>query len=177
MSGETTFTKILVCDDDRHFRQRLARSLRTAGYTVFEAEDAHSALNTAADYHPDGVLLDMRMPGEGGLWLIPRLLEVLPDVRIVVLTGFGSIQTALEAVRLGAINYLTKPITIEKIQAGFFPERQSPQQEAELPSLAEIEHEYVNRVLAEHDGNVSQAAKVLGVHRRSLQRKLRREMP
>ncbi len=170
------FSKVLVCDDDRAFRQRLARSLRSAGYTVFEAEDATSGLETALEYRPDGILVDMRMPGESGLWLLPKLRASLPESRIVVLTGFGSISTALEAVRLGATHFVTKPAKLEAILAAFFPERQAaPSHEAQLPSLAEVESEYVNRVLTEHDGNVSQAAKVLGVHRRSLQRRLRRD--
>jgi len=175
VSGQFTLSRILVCDDDTPFRQRLARSLRTAGYVVFEATDAQSGLEAAIEFQPDGVLIDMRMPGESGLWLVPKVCDALPQARIVVLTGFGSITTALEAVRLGATNYLTKPAPISAIVAAFTPEIAASASVAELPSLEEVESEYVHRVLAEHDGNVSQAAKVLGVHRRSLQRRLRRD--
>lgn len=169
------FLKLLVCDDDRAFRQRLARSLRERGFLVFEADNARSGLEAAKEYAPDGVVVDLRMPGEGGLWLVQQVQAELPAARVLVLTGFGSITTAIEAVRLGAVNYLTKPASANAIVAGFFPELGARDTNAQLPSLAQIESEYVNRVLAEHEGNVSQAAKVLGVHRRSLQRRLRKD--
>ena len=169
------FSKLLVCDDDRAFRQRLARSLRSRGFTVFEAEDARSALGAVNEFSPDGVVVDMRMPGESGLWLVQHVRERSSATRVVVLTGFGSINTALDAVRLGAVNYLTKPASVDAILAGFFPESVPAGTDEQLPSLAEVEAEYVHRVLAEHEGNVSQAAKVLGVHRRSLQRRLRKD--
>lgn len=169
------FSKLLVCDDDRAFRQRLARSLRSRGFTVFEAEDARSALGAVNEFSPDGVVVDMRMPGESGLWLVQQVRERSSATRVVVLTGFGSINTALDAVRLGAVNYLTKPASVDAILAGFFPESVPAGTDEQLPSLAEVEAEYVQRVLAEHEGNVSQAAKVLGVHRRSLQRRLRKD--
>jgi two-component system response regulator RegA len=115
------------------------------------------------------------MPGESGLWLVKALKDGnQTNTRIVVLTGFGSITTALEAIRLGAVNYLTKPVSADALLTAFFPEDTTPNVEVDIPSLAEVEAEYVNRVLAEHDGNVSQSAKVLGLARRSLQRRLRR---
>lgn len=169
------FSKLLVCDDDRAFRQRLARALRGRGFAVFEAEDASSGLEAAVEYAPDGIVVDLRMPGESGLWLVQQVRERHPKTKILVLTGFGSINTALEAVRMGAINYLTKPASADSILAGFFPENAQNSVDCQLPSLAEVEAEYVHRVLAEHEGNVSQTAKVLGVHRRSLQRRLRKD--
>lgn len=169
------FSKILVCDDDATFRRRLAKSLRDRGFEVYEAENADSGLEVCRQYLPHGVIVDMRMPGESGLWLVRALRDTdSVTTRVVVLTGFGSIATALEAIRLGAVNYLTKPVAVDAIIAAFFPEDGAPKIEVEIPSLAEVEAEYVNRVLAEHDGNVSQSAKVLGLARRSLQRRLRR---
>jgi two-component system response regulator RegA len=100
-------------------------------------------------------------------------MKHFPTMRVVVLTGFGSIATALEAVRLGAKNYLTKPASLQSIVQAFFPEQLPAPDADKLPSLAQVQEEYVNRVLAEHDGNVSQSAKVLGLARRSLQRRLR----
>jgi two-component system response regulator RegA len=170
------FTKLMVCDDDSAFRKRLAKSLRDRGYDVFEAVDASEGIEVFREYRPQGVIVDMRMPGESGLSLVRELNREAPGaVRIVMLTGFGSITTALEAVRLGAVNYLTKPTSVDAILAGFFPEEATSRAcQSEIPSLAQVEEEYVNRVLAEHDGNVSQSAKVLGLARRSLQRRLRR---
>jgi two-component system response regulator RegA len=168
--------KILVCDDDPPFRRRLARSLRDCQITVYEAENALNGLEVFNEYHPGGAIVDLRMPGESGLWLVKEIAAVDPRCRIVVLTGFGSISTALEAVRRGAANYITKPATIDQIMRSFVPEMKDPSSEApSMPSLAEIEAEYVQRVLDECDGNVSRTAKVLGVHRRSLQRKLKRD--
>ena len=167
--------RMLVCDDDAPFRRRLARTLRDRGIEDYEAENATSGIDAFAEYKPDAVLVDLRMPGEGGLWIVREISKADSQCRIVVLTGFGSIATALEAVRRGAHNYITKPATIEQILNAFSPDSADFEQPAVMPSLAEVEAEYVQRVLDECEGNVSQSAKVLGVHRRSLQRKLRRE--
>jgi len=167
--------RILVCDDDDPFRRRLARALRDRGVEVYEAENAQSGAEVFAEYGPDAALVDLRMPGEGGLWLVREISKAGPSCKIVVLTGFGSIATALEAVRRGALNYITKPATVDQILSAFSPDSADFEQPAVMPSLAEVEAEYVQRVLDECEGNVSRSAKVLGVHRRSLQRKLRRE--
>ena len=169
-----TLKRFLVCDDDNDFRRRLVRSLRDRGYEVYEAFGAQEGLQNAIEFDVQAVIVDLRMPGESGLWLVKELAEKMPTCKTVVLTGFGSINTALEAVRLGAINYLTKPAPVEKILLSFSPDSRAENLEATAPSLAEVESEYVHRVLAEQEGNVSSAAKILGVHRRSLQRKLRK---
>lgn len=170
---ERTPRRILLCDDDSAFRRRLKRSLSQVGLEVFEAESAEDAISAQREYAPDSAVVDLRMPGQSGLWLIGELRRHNPEIAIVVLTGFGSIATALEAVRNGAINYLTKPVSAEHLIAAFTPERISSEVSIQMPSLAEVEAEYVQRVLSECEGNVTQSAKVLGVHRRSLQRKLR----
>ena len=166
--------RILLCDDDAPFRKRLARALRDRGCEVFEADSARMGLEVFLEYTPARVVVDLRMPGESGLWLVREVKARHEDCAVVVLTGFGSIATALEAIKCGAVNYLTKPVSADVILAAFSPEYlpQGKTQE-EMPSLAEVEAEYVQRVLDECGGNVSQSAKVLGVHRRSLQRKLK----
>jgi two-component system response regulator RegA len=166
--------RILVCDDDAAFRKRLARSLRDREYEVYEAATAQEGLDTFLEYRPGRVLVDLRMPGEGGLWLVREITSRDSECAVVVVTGFGSIATALEAVKRGAVNYVTKPASLDQLLAAFSPEAvDSKTVQAEMPSLAEVEAEYVRRVMDECGGNVSQSAKVLGVHRRSLQRKLR----
>jgi two-component system response regulator RegA len=110
----------------------------------------------------------------GGLWLVEQVGQLTPACRIVVLTGFGSITTALDAVRRGATNYITKPASVDQILNAFSPESSATSSQLIMPSLAEVEAEYVQRVLNECEGNVSQSAKILGVHRRSLQRKLKK---
>jgi two-component system response regulator RegA len=171
---ETPPKKLLVCDDDADFRRRLARSLRDRGHEVYEGENAANGLEVVREFAPAGAIIDLRMPGESGLWLLKEIRALNPEIRVVVFTGFGSITTALEAVRLGVVNYVTKPASVDQVLAAFSPESAPANLAAPAPSLAQIENEYVNRVLAEKDGNVSLAAKVLGVHRRSLQRKLKR---
>ncbi|MDH5491913.1 MAG: response regulator, partial [Myxococcales bacterium] len=125
---------------------------------------------------PEHALVDLRMPGRSGLELVQELHALDPTTKIVVLTGYGSIATAIEAVRLGATHYLTKPADVDEILAAFerrdLPPGELPEVPAEAPSLARVEWEHINRVLTECGGNVSQAARRLGIHRRSLQRKL-----
>lgn len=170
---ESAIPTLLVCDDDEPFRRRLARSLRDRGYCVYEACTAEEGLEVYREYSPKQVLIDLRMPGEDGLWLVKQISTCNRGAQIVVLTGFGSIQTAMDAVRLGAMNYVTKPASIDQILNSFAPSGQPASQHV-MPSLAEVEAEYVQRVLDHHDGNVSKSAKVLGLHRRSLQRMLKR---
>jgi len=170
---------ILVVDDDEVFRRRLVRAFEERGYDARGAADADEALALAGEESPELATVDLRMPGTTGLELVRALAELDPTTNIVVLTGYGSIATALEAVRLGATHYLTKPADVDEILAAFrraeggVAAAPDPQLlETEAPSLARMEWEHINRVLADCGGNVSLAAKRLGIHRRSLQRKL-----
>jgi two-component system response regulator RegA len=172
-----TARSVLVVDDDEVFRTRLARALRERGYEARTAAGGEEAVALAAHESPEFAIVDLRMPDLGGLEVVRRLKAIDPTTNIVVLTGYGSIATALEAVRLGATHYLTKPADVDDILAGF-ARRDAPPDEvavlppSEVPSLARAEWEHINRVLTDCQGNVSQAARLLGLHRRSLQRKL-----
>jgi two-component system response regulator RegA len=166
---------LLIVEDDDLLRERLARALSHRGCDVRQAADPQAALSIAREETPELVLLDLRMPGGSGLDLIPQLKQLDPATRIVVLTGYGSIATALEAVRRGATHYLTKPADADEILAAF--ERgadgaSAAASELRPMSLDRVEWEHINRVLMECQGNISEAARVLGIHRRSLQRKL-----
>lgn len=170
---------LLIVEDDDRLRQRLARALRERGYETREAGDYDSALNAAREDSPEYLLVDLRMPGgKSGLDVVRDIKAIDAATIAVVLTGYGSIATAVEAVRLGAAEYLTKPADVDQIVAAF--SRSSPAAAAEggepeqVPSLARVEWEHINRVLADCGGNVSKAARLLGIHRRSLQRKLSR---
>ena len=121
---------------------------------------------------PELALVDMRLPGESGLAVVRDLKALDAATVVVVLTGYGSIATAVESMRLGATNYLTKPADADQIVAAFEGTRVQGDTDAAAPSLARVEWEHINRVLADCGGNVSQAARILGIHRRSLQRKL-----
>lgn len=169
--------RILIADDDAIYRERLARSFRSAGYETATAEDTETALRIARDFSPQYAVLDLRMPGDG-LECLKELIADHPVISAVILTGYGSIATAIEAVRAGAMDYLTKPADAEQIMAVL--ERQEGARAAETyqaPSLNRLEWEHIQRVLQDHGGNISRTAEVLGMHRRSLQRKLQKFPP
>ncbi|MGH7282899.1 MAG: response regulator transcription factor [Polyangiaceae bacterium] len=167
---------ILVVDDDEVFRTRLTRALRERGYDVRVAADAESAKAAAHEESPELALVDLRMPSGSGLDVVRDLKAIDVTTNVVVLTGYGSIATALEAVRLGATHYLTKPADVDEILAAFDRAEKPPDPnvpiEHEVASLARAEWEHIQRVLTDCNGNISQAARLLGLHRRSLQRKL-----
>lgn len=170
----TEAQSILLIDDDERFRKRLARALSERSLKVFEAWDEPSALAVLGAEVISWALLDLRMPGVSGLELLPKLLESRPELQVVVLTGYGSIATAVEAVRRGAVNYLTKPVDADRILSAFTARAAigSGSAPTVVPSLDAVAWEHINRVLDDCSGNVSKASKLLGLHRRSLQRKL-----
>jgi two-component system response regulator RegA len=171
---------ILVVDDDATFRTRLVRALSSRGYETFEAADVDSAIARAKQLKPARAIVDLRMPGKSGLDLISALMDIDESIQILVLTGYGSIATAVEAVRRGAIDYLNKPVDTEQILAVFDRENaiSSATEVTEAkPSLARVEWEHIQRVLSDCGGNISEAARQLGIHRRSLQRKLSKLPP
>jgi two-component system response regulator RegA len=187
-ANATARGSILVVDDDERYRTRLARALTERGYDVIEAADADSALTALPPGHvrPRYAVVDLRMPGTNGLDLVPQLRDRRPDLRIVILTGYGSIPTATEAIRRGAREYLTKPADVDEIlfALGIRPDEDAAGADQAdsaptlaVPSLARVEWEHLQRVLNRVDGNISRAARELGIHRRSLQRKLAKLPP
>ena len=164
---------LLVVDDDVRLRERLIVAFAERGYRVFGAADHGQATELARRQRIDRAVVDLRMPGPHGLVVVRDLLGIHPDVEIVVLTGYGSIATAVEAMQLGARNYLTKPANADQIHAAFDLEPDAEGEIAfEVPTIAKLEREHIERVVRECDGNVSKAARVLGLHRRTLQYKL-----
>lgn len=183
---------ILVVDDDETFRKRLAKALTSRGYDVQVAEDYDSAMSQCQQESPEWAILDLKMPKKSGLELLQAMLSLDSTIQILILTGYGSIATAIEAVKIGAIHYLTKPADVDEILGAFAQHTQLAQSqqshkavdpqinetlklEADLhnvPSLARVEWEHIQRVLSDVQGNISQASRLLGIHRRSLQRKL-----
>lgn len=169
---------MLVVDDDERLRERLARALRDRGFEVRAAADAEAALVLAREESPEFAVVDLRMPGASGLDLVRELIAIDGSTNVVVLTGYGSIATALDAIRFGATHYLTKPADVDDLIAAFARKR-APEVASAVhpetwatPSLARVEWEHIHRVMADCEGNISLAAKKLGLHRRSLQRKL-----
>lgn len=165
---------LLIVEDDDALRIRLMKAFESRGLDVRGVASAAEAEAIAREELPELVLLDLRVGADNGLDLIPALTRLDPATRIVVLTGYGSVATAVEAVRRGAVHYLTKPADADEILAAF--ERGPSTADAAPPlqamSLDRVEWEHINRVLVDCGGNISEAARVLGIHRRSLQRKL-----
>jgi two-component system response regulator RegA len=165
---------ILIVEDDAAFRTVLVRAFRDRGFEAVGAEDGQSALTIARADSPEMAVVDLRLPDGSGLDVVRELKKIDPSTVIVVLTGYGSIATALESIRLGALHYLTKPTDAERILTAFSLGLSARPKDltVDTPSLARVEWEHIQRVLADCDGNVSEAARKLGMHRRSLQRKI-----
>ena len=171
---------ILVVDDDDTLRSRLAAALRLRGYEASEASSEKQACAIATVDSPEYAVVDLRLGAESGLDVVRALKAIDAETKIVVLTGYGSIATAMEAVRLGASGYITKPADADDVLAAFArgDAAVAPHPPGySAPSLARAEWEHINRVLADCDGNISEAARRLKIHRRSLQRKLQKRPP
>jgi two-component system response regulator RegA len=169
----------LVVDDDLPFRTALAAALSRRGHAVRAAGSMVEALAACDAWTPDRAVIDLRMPGGGGMDLLRELRRRFADVSVVVLTGYGSIPSAIEAVKAGAVNYLTKPAEPAEIESAFSDASPAPDPSEldELPSLDRAAWEHLQRVLSECSGNISEAARRMGMHRRTLQRKLQKLPP
>jgi two-component system, response regulator RegA len=167
-------TSLLIIDDDVIFCEVLADMIRQNGFEVRMAHDSASACSVTEAFDPEYVLLDLNLSGESGLVLIPTLLEIEPYARIVVLTGYASISTAVEAIKLGAVHYLAKPVEAQQVLDAFERTKGDPTVPitTDTPSLSRLEWEHIQTVLERNLGNISATARELGMHRRTLQRKL-----
>lgn len=176
MTQTSAAQTLLVVDDDVSFCATLARAMQRRRYHVVTAHDESSALQAANDFAPHYALVDLRLGQASGLSLVQQLVQHDAEMRIVVLTGYASIATAVEAIKLGAVQYLTKPANPDEIMRAFDSERECGDAQVELAtepmSVRRLEWEHIQRVLQNHDGNISAAARTLKMHRRSLQRKL-----
>jgi len=171
---------VLVVDDDEIFRNRLCRAFRDRACEAHEAHTAQQTLELARNVSPDLVLLDLKMPGLSGLDLIQDIKKQDSTIAVIILTGYGSIPTAMQALKLGADHYLAKPADADQILDAYHQldaDSAAKHTPTTVPSLARVEWEHIQRVLSDCDGNITQAAKLLGIHRRSLQRKLSKYPP
>jgi len=169
----TDARSLLILDDDDVFASRMARALEARGFEVTRAATVAEALAVAHAESPECALVDLRLPDGHGLDVVAELHAIDATTRIVVLTGYGAIATAVESLKRGASDYLTKPVDADQVTAALGPGADTPvSRDFTVPSLARVEWEHIQRVVTECQGNVSQAARVLGLHRRSLQRKL-----
>jgi two-component system response regulator RegA len=168
---------VLVVDDDERFAITLAAALARRGYVAHVAHDAAAALATASTKDPDAAIVDLKLGADDGLALIEPLRRAHPRMRIIVLTGYASIATAVKAIKLGADDYLAKPVTAAAVAAALERGAHAGASGESGPSLEpmsprRLEWEHIQRVLAENDGNISATARTLRMHRRTLQRKL-----
>ncbi len=168
---------LLVVDDDPIFCRVLGKALEKRGFEVYAATDIHGGLELAGDHNPEYAIIDLRIGHESGLELVTGLKAMDTDIRMVILTGYASIATAVEAIKLGAIHYLTKPASADDIINALERDAGDPAvPPAENPlSVKRLEWEHLQKVLMENDGNISAAARALGMHRRTLQRKLNKK--
>lgn len=172
---------LLYVDDDDVLRERLSRAFVARGLQVITAASVAEAAKHLDSIHPEMALVDLKMPGESGMELLKLLKSRTPQTMSVVLTGYGSIASAVDAMQLGALNFVTKPADADQILEAF---EQAPEEvgtaassEIKRSSLAETEWNHIQQVLADCGGNVTHAARVLDVPRRTLQRKLKKRAP
>jgi two-component system response regulator RegA len=177
----TSAQSFLLVDDDVVLRERLAKALRGRGYEVRTAGNYDEATALAREEAPEYAIVDLRMPGRSGLELVKALKDLDGATQVLVLTGYGSISTAVDAMRLGAASFVPKPADADDLLAAFERSRQDDPREStggyRAPTLARAEWEHIQRVLSDCGGNVSEASRRLGIHRRSLQRKLQKYAP
>ena len=172
---------ILLVDDTFVLRERLSVAMQQRGFRVETAGDYEEAVEVFQQRPTDLAVLDLRMPGKSGLELLRKLLQLNPECRIIMLSGFGSIPASIDAVRAGAVNFLSKPADADDILSAFLRGDEPSVPDGAIafpaPSLARNEWEHIHRVLSDCGGNISEAARRLGIHRRRLQRKLRKRAP
>lgn len=175
-SSPQDLPRLLLADDDEIFAEVLANALVKRGYEVRVVHDVAAGKQLADKWWPDYAVIDLNMPGDSGLVLLEFLCRQDDDLKAMVFTGYASIATAVEAIKLGATHYLAKPADADEVLAALHKELG----DAEVPvgeepmSVKRLEWEHIQKILTEVEGNVSEAARRLGMHRRTLQRKLQK---
>lgn len=168
--------KLLIIEDDVPFAQTLTRRLSKHNFDCITCNQASEAIACCQSHQPDFILLDMNLAGDSGLALLKPIKAYLPQAKIILLTGYSSIATAVEAMRLGADDYLAKPVTTQMLLKALIGEYQELKLEVDSAmSTDRVEWEHIQQVLASNDGNVSATARQLNMHRRTLQRKLQKK--
>jgi two-component system response regulator RegA len=170
--------RLLVVDDDEVFRQRLARAMERRGYSVVSADGVDSGSEAARSAPPEYAVVDLRLGDGSGLSVVQVIREVSPEARIIVLTGYGNIATAVAAMKAGAVDYLPKPADADAIEAALLAQDRPLPPPPEHPMSADrVRWEHIQRVFEQCDRNVSETARRLNMHRRTLQRILAKHAP
>lgn len=168
-NSQTLPPSFVIIDDDFEFGQQLAKAFMGRGFQATHFTSSKQAFNNLSD-GPYRIILDLRLRGEHGIDVLREIRSRFPRAQTLLLTGYGTIDSAVEAMKLGAIHFLTKPVSPTEIIENF--ENNTPSTHSNAQTLEEVEWEHINRVLTETGGNISKSARLLGLHRRSLQRKL-----
>jgi len=179
-SGADTVARgnLLIVDDDRPFQQRLARAMEKRGFTTVTADSVREALEALQGMAPDYAVVDMRLEDGSGLDVVEAIRAHKPEARVVILTGYGNIATAVTAVKLGAVDYLAKPADADDVLAALLSEGEEKAPPPENPMSADrVRWEHIQRVYELCDRNVSETARRLNMHRRTLQRILAKRAP
>ncbi|NBB82517.1 MAG: ActR/PrrA/RegA family redox response regulator transcription factor [Alphaproteobacteria bacterium] len=169
---------LLIVEDDAAFRNRLARAMEKRGFEVAVAESVEQGTELARQVGPAYAVIDLRLEDGNGLDVVPTLREVRPEVRVIMLTGYGNIATAVAAVKAGAVDYLAKPADADQIEAALLARDEPLPPPPENPMSADrVRWEHIQRVFEQCDRNVSETARRLKMHRRTLQRILNKHAP
>mgnify|MGYP000094301611 CR=1 FL=1 len=170
--------KLLIVEDDKAYRGRLTLSMERKGFSVIAAEGIEEGAILAAEHKPDYAVLDMRLQDGNGLDLVPQLRRLLPEIRVVMLSGYGNIASAVSAVKAGAVDFLAKPADPDEIENALLtPAGQTPPPPENPMSADRVKWEHIQRVYELCDRNVSETARRLNMHRRTLQRILAKRSP
>ncbi len=169
---------LIIVDDDRAFLQRLARAMETRGFEVRSAHSIAEGVGLIRERAPAFAVVDMRLEDGNGLDVIAELTRVRPDSRVIVLTGYGNIATAVSAVKLGAVDYLAKPADADDVTDALLAPHNAKAPPPENPMSADrVRWEHIQRVYELCNRNVSETARRLNMHRRTLQRILAKRAP
>jgi two-component system, response regulator RegA len=170
---------LLIVDDDAPLRTRLARAMERKGFTVASAESVNEAISVAMETHPDYAVVDLRLIDGYGLEVVEALLKLNPDIRIVILTAYGNIASAVKSMKLGAVDYLSKPTDADVIENALLAEHDDrlPPPPDQIMSAERVRWEHISRVFEQCDRNISETARRLNMHRRTLQRILAKHAP
>ncbi len=176
MNMPASNNSLLLVDDDETFVHIMGQALAKRGFQVISAGNVNEGRKQLQNTYPDFAVIDLNMPGESGLVLVTELRQLNPNARIIVLTGYASIPTAVEAIKLGAIHYLAKPADADDVIAAFRRHAGDANIEVNTSPLSinRLEWEHIQRVLQDNEQNISATARALGMHRRTLQRKLQK---
>ena len=169
---------LLIIDDDAPYRQRLSMALEKRGFQVAQAESVEAGIASAKAHTPRYAVVDLRLADGSGLDVVPEIKKSRPDCRVVILTGYGNIATAVAAIKSGAIDYLPKPADADQVEAALLEHRDALPPPPEQPMTADrVRWEHIQRVYEQCDRNVSETARRLRMHRRTLQRILAKYAP